>query len=133
MKKEPEINRTWFDELLRDIIAFGSLPFFLIVVIRTLINNKITTVTYQLGLSLILICIFYLIFWKWKFEIHAALSLPLVIFVSLYYQDLKFTIFVLVIFILLLASLLYLKYDWKKVSLGLIMGGMVSWISWLVI
>src|SRR3989338_4071626 len=105
MKKEPEINRTWFDELLRDIIAFGSLPFFLIVVIRTLINNKITTVTYQLCLSLILICIFYL----------------------------KFSIFVLVIFILLLASLLYLKYDWKKVSLGLIMGGMVSWISWLVI
>ncbi len=131
MKKEEK--KSLFQETVRDVIALGSLPFYIIVLIRTSMDANLRNNFNHLGLSLIVILFLFMVFWKWKFEIHAALVVPLLIFVSLYYNYTNFTIFASILVFLLLASLFYLKYDWKRIVVGLIVGGMASGISWWIV
>src|SRR3989344_1153479 len=128
MKKEEK--KSLFQETVRDVIALGSLPFYIIVLIRTSMDANLRNNFNHLGLSLIVVLFLFVVFWKWKFEIHSAFVVPLLIFVSLYYNYTNFTIFASILVFLLLASLFYLKYDWKRIVVGLIVGGMASGISW---
>ena len=130
MKKEEK--KSLFQETVRDIIALGRLPFYIIVLIRTSMDVNLRNNFNHLGLSLIVILFLFVVFWKWKFEVHAALVVPLLIFVSLYYNYTNFTIFASILVFLLLASLFYLKYEWKRIVVGLIVGGMASGISWWI-
>ena len=76
-------------ELARDIVALGGIPFFLLVLVR------ITILPDWVYFSKILIAgiLFFVIHFFVKQNIHIGFAAILLIFLSLYYNDLQFTIF----------------------------------------
>ena len=97
----------WLSETARDLVALGSVGFFLLVLVRVymLDNPQYFSQFVLAGV------VFLLLFAVFKSNIYSGLGLIVLIFTSLYYADLKFTIFGGVAYVLLLGSLFYLKYD----------------------
>jgi len=113
-------------EIARDLIALGSLPFYLLVLIRVYIGN-FPEIFYPLLISLPLIYIFYFIF---KSNNYSAMSIPLFIFTSIFYKEMIFTIFAFVLMTILFICLFYLNYEKKKILLGLLAGIIASAVSY---
>jgi len=55
------------------------------------------------------------------------------IFLSIHYNHLLFTVFASIIYISMLASLVYLKEDKWKIVLGVILGVATSSTSWFLV
>ena len=125
MKKE-----IWWKETARDIISLGSLPFFLLVIVRVLIPP----VTWNYVSEFILAgVIFFLLYLFLKQDLHSGLGLILLLFISIFYNNLNFAIFASLIYICLLVSLFYLKKDRKGIIFGIISGALSSLISYFII
>lgn len=121
-------KESWLKETARDIIALASLPFYLIVIVRVAIaEHKIYT--WQLLIAIIAIYLFYFLLRKAP-NIYAALSIPLLIFTNLFYNNTRYLIFSGILFILLLISLSYLGNKKKNIFLGVIMGGIAAFTSY---
>jgi len=117
-------KKEWVRETARDLIALGSVPFFILVLVRVWLLNKpefFMQFIISGGLFLILFIIL-------KPNIYAGLGAIALIFTSLYYQDIKYTSFAIPVYILLVASLFYLKYDKKKIIFGVLGGLIISGI-----
>ena len=113
-------------ELSRDLIALGGLPFFLLVIIRVSINPDFHYIL-QFVIAGILFLIMKFLF---KSEIHSGLALILLLFIGNYYGDFKFVVFATLMYLLLIASLFYLKKNNKEILKGILFGGISSAISY---
>lgn len=121
MKKE------WLNEIVRDIIALGGLPFFVIVLIRVFI---LPDYPYYLSQFAVAGVIFFISMLLFKQNLHAGLGLILLVFTTLLYEDVRFGILVGILYIFLIAGLIYLKKDKKKIFIGILIGGVSSLISY---
>jgi hypothetical protein len=111
-------NSDWKKEFLRDLIAMGGIPFFLLVLVRVYMLDKPEYFN-QFFISGAIFLILFLIF---KSNLYSGLGLIVLLFTSKYYNDLQFTIFASIAYALLVGNLFYLKYDWKKIILGILFG-----------
>ena len=120
MKKE------WLKEIARDFVALGSPIFFILVLVRLAILPDYLF----LGQFFFAGAIFILLMFLFKQNIYSGLGLILLVFLILYYKDFRFSIFVILAYLSLIGSLFYLKKDWNKILLGILIGGLSAGISY---
>jgi len=113
------MNKLWIKEIARDLLALGSIPFYLLVVIRAIIG-KYNIFVYQMLIAALAIFILY--FLVKDSNLHIARSLVTVIFTSLFYNEMLYTVFASLIWILLVVAAYYIKKNNWHVSKGIIIG-----------
>ena len=120
----------WKREISRDLIAFGSIPFYFIVFIRAIVGN-FEEFTFQLIFAFLLLLIFSLFF---NYESYVARSIVLATFISYIYKDNLFTFFAASLCILIVLSSYYNKnYDKnqiKNILKGIFSGTTISIITY---
>jgi hypothetical protein len=126
MEKEWQIK---IKEIARDLIALGGLPFFILVLVRVYLLNKPMYFAQFVvaGLIFLLIALFL------RISFYAGLGLVILIFTNLYYQDMRFGVFSVIAYVLLLAALVYLKKEKKDILLGVIAGGLSSGVAYYLV
>jgi hypothetical protein len=123
MKKELMQN------LARDFIALGGIPFFAIVVVRIWLLDTPAYLTQFLIAGGLFLAITLIL----KNSIYSGLSLIALFFTALVYADLRYTIFGSIIYLLLLGSLFYLNYGKKKIIFGVILGAITTAIGYYAV
>ena len=123
------MNKNWLKEGARDIIALGSIPFFLLVLMRVSLLNKPDYFS-QFIIAGILLIISYYIF---KPNLYAGLGLIVLTFTVLYYDQLRFTIFAIIAYLLLIFSLVYLKENKIKIFKGILLGAISVGLSYYLV
>ena len=118
--------KNWKKEVGRDLLAFGSIPFFLLVMARSLTGNYYGFV-FQTLIALIFI---HLIGLKIDFNRHLSRIFVLIVFTILFYNQFIFTIFAIVVGLIMLLSLIYLKESFKRILFGLIFGVLASLLGY---
>lgn len=108
----------WLKTAARDVIAIGGIPFFILVLVRVYLLHNPEYFSQFVISGVVFIGLFFL----FKQNIYAGLGLIVLVFLSLYYNERVFTITGIIGYICLLAGLFYLKEDWKKVLLGILLG-----------
>lgn len=116
-------------EIARDVIALGSPIFFLLVVARIFLLSNYAYLS-QFIISGIL---FFPIAFFSKPNYYSGLGLVVLIFTTKYYGDLKFALFGAFIYLILLASLVYLKEDKIKILKGIFLGLISTGISYYAV
>jgi len=120
--------KSWREELARDLIALGGVPFLLITIIRVLPINVYYPLEFVLGAS-----IFFILKIFFKAQLHAGIGLILFCFTSLFYGHLLFTIFAFLLYLGIIISLFYLGHSRKEIIKGIVFGALSSGLSyWLV-
>jgi hypothetical protein len=114
-------------EVFRDVLALGSIIFYFIVLVRALIGDYLPFV-YQLVIAFVLLIV--LSYFVKGSNNHLARMLVLVIFTSLFYNQIVFTVFVSFVFVLAIVSSYYLKKDILK---GLVLGIVSSLVSYFLV
>tara|TARA_Y100000294_G_scaffold19342_1_gene16542 strand:+ start:51 stop:437 length:387 start_codon:yes stop_codon:yes gene_type:complete len=123
MKKE------WIRETARDIIALGSIPFFILVLVRVLLIEK-PFYFYQFLIAGIIFLLFMIIL---KYNLYSGLGFIILVFTNLYYNEFKFLIFSILVYIGLILSLFYIKEEKYKIIKGILFGVISSGISYLFV
>ena len=113
------MKTSWLKEIARDLLALGSIPFYFLVVIRAVIG-KYDIFVYQMLIAAIMIFILYFVIKN--SNLHVARSFAAVLFTSLFYKEMIYTVFASLIWILLLVSAYYLKTNVGIVLRGIIIG-----------
>jgi len=115
------MTKKWVKELARDLIALGSLPFYALVLVRMLIPGAFGILVPRLIVAFIVLLLISLVI---QYHGHIARGLILVVFTSLAYEDLYFTLLAGIIYLGMLASANTLKVKkmliWKGVAVGAI-------------
>ena len=114
-------------EVARDLIAFGSIPFYIIIIIRGLISEHQVFVN-QLIISLLLV--FLLSLFIKKVDYYLTRGLILVIFTSLFYNIILFTVFAILIFLGMIVSSYYRETKINVIINGFIFGLVISFVSY---
>src|SRR3989344_4200093 len=83
-------------EFARDVIALGSPVFFILVLARI-----------------------FLLSYFFKSNLYSGLGLIVLVFTTLYYTEIRFTIFAVFLYFLLVASLFYLKKEKSEIIKGI--------------
>ena len=117
------MKRSWLKEIARDLFAFGSIPFYFLVIIRAIIG-KYNVFVYQMAIGAIAVFILY--FLIKDSSMHTARLLVIVVFTSLFYKAVPYAIFAALIWVLLLVSVYYIKRKIGYVIRGLIIGAVSS-------
>lgn len=121
--------KNWKKEIARDTIALGSIPFYSIVIIRAVIG-KYAPFVYQLLIALVIIFVLS----KLKnANQHIARGIVLVVFSSMFYKDVLYTIFASLLWIGMIFSSFYLKVKGKEIANGAIYGIVSSAISYYLV
>jgi hypothetical protein len=119
-------KRNWKYEIARDTIALGGLAFYILVIARALIAPYYNVVG-QLIIAFIAWLLLSLII---KSDNHLARGLILVTFTILFYNVRIFTVFAVLIFLLMLASSFYIERDSLKIIKGILVGAVSIIISY---
>ena len=107
------------DEVTRDLIALGGLPFYFLVIIRSTIGGYLSFV-YHVVIAL---PVLFLISKAVKgSNLHIARGFILVIFTSIFYKALPFTIFSILVWGCMIYSLVYLKTSTREILKGIALG-----------
>ncbi len=117
------------NEIARDLLALGGLPFYFLVIARTTVGS------YPVFLSRILIAlvvIFILSRVVKSANLHIARALILVVFTSMFYEALPFTVFAFIVWGAMVYSLTYLKVSWRQIALGIAFGIISSVLAYLL-
>lgn len=109
----------WQKETARDIIALGSIPFYVIVVIRAIVGQYTPFVSHLL-ISLIVLVILWGI--TRKASQHIARAFVLVVYTSFFYGAALYAIFAALLWVSMLFSSHYLKVKSKEIALGALFG-----------
>lgn len=117
----------WLNEIARDLLALGSIPFYFLVVIRAVIG-KYNIFVYQLLISATVIFILYFVIKN--SNMHIARSFVAVAFTSLFYKETIYTVFAGLIWVLLLVSAYHIKRKSGPVFRGIIIGIISSLIGY---
>jgi hypothetical protein len=121
------MSKNWKKEIARDTLALGSIPFYFLVIIRAIIG-KYAIFIYQLLIALVVLFILSKLIKN--SNLHIARAFVLVTFTSLFYNDLLYTAFVFLVFIILLISSNYLKIKKIMIAKGVLLGIVSSLISY---
>jgi len=119
--------KNWKKEVARDTLALGSIPFYFLVVVRAVIG-KYAVFVYQVLIAVIVLFILAKIIKN--SNLHIARGLVLFVFTSLFYNDLFYTSFVFLIFLIMLLSSAYLKEEKAKIAKGVLLGIITSLVSY---
>ncbi len=122
-------KREWLKEIARDIVALGSLPFFILVVVRVIILPDQHFLSQFIFAGVIFLLLMPLV----KQNLYSGLGLILLVLVSLYYNNLKFTVFASMLYTGLIISLIYLKTEKQKIIKGVLLGALSTAISYFLI
>ncbi len=116
-------------ETARDLIALGSVPFFILVLVRVyLLNNQV-----YFSQFIIAGILFILISLLTGVNLYSGLGLIILAFTNLYYQDIRFGIFSILAYILLITSLIYLRKTSKDIIKGVVFGVLSSGIAYYAV
>ena len=121
------MKKDWKYEIARDTMAFGSILFYLIVVIRAIIGKYIPFVCQLLIAIAILIISSFIIK---NANHHLARAFVLVVFTSLFYKEKLFTIFAFLLWFFMLGAAFYIKVNKKSIAKGIILGIIAVLISY---
>jgi len=127
-KKHDVIN--WKKELTRDCVALGGIFFYALVMARILMLQNwkyVFQFVFAAAIFVLLAAAF-----RFKVEAHAGLGFILLVLISLYYKNMFFTIFALIVYILLIVSLFYLKVEKSKIWKGILMGAVSTAIGYYI-
>ena len=119
--------KNWKKEVARDTLALGSIPFYFLVIIRAVIG-KYAVFVYQVLIAVIVL--FILAKLIKNSNLHIARGLVLFVFTSLFYNDLFYTSFVSLVFLIMLVSSVYLKEEKAKIAKGVLLGVITSLVSY---
>ncbi len=123
------MKKDWKYEIARDTMAFGSILFYLIVIIRAIIGKYMPFV-YQLLIALAILILSSVIIKNT--DHHIARAFVLVVFTSLFYKDNFYTIFVSFVWFLMIGSAFYIKINKKSIFKGIVLGVIATLVSyWL--
>ena len=122
------MDKNWKKEAARDVIALGSIPFYLIVIVRVLIlqNNNYT---FKFVFSAMLFLLLYTVF---KSNLHLGLGFILLVFLSLNYADRLFTIMAIVLYLGMIVSAAYIKIENKMIIKGIAFGAISTIITYFL-
>jgi len=119
----------WKKEVARDALALGSIPFYVIVIVRAIIG-KYTPFIYHLLIAWLVLVVFSKL--VKNVDQYLARGFVLVIFTSLFYDDVLYTVFALALFGLMIASSFYLKAKPDAIGRGVGFGLVASVISYYI-
>src|SRR3989338_593690 len=121
------MNKPWLKEIARDLVALGSIPFYLLVVVRSVIGDYYAFV-YQMVIAAI--AIFVLYFLIKDLSLHVARSLVITFFTSLFYKEIIFMTYAAFVWVLLLFAAYYVKRKIGHVLRGVAIGVLSSLIGY---
>jgi hypothetical protein len=122
------MKKAWLEELARDLIAFGSIPFLILTVVR--VSVPFTYYPMQFMISSALFFILKVIF---KADLRAGIGFILLTFVSLFYRNALFTVFASLVYAGIIISLFYLKRDRRQILKGILLGGISTGIGYVIV
>lgn len=111
------MKKSWLDEIARDVVALGGIPFLIITIARVSVMEPYYPMQFIIG-SLVFLALRAV----FKAEIHAGVGLILVVFTSIFYKSLLFFIFALVIYAGIISSLVYFKESNRAIAKGIFFG-----------
>ena len=109
----------WFKEIARDILALGGIPFYIIIIARATIGEHQLFVSQML---LAIVVLYVLQFVVKKANLHIARGLIVVFFTNLFYSDVTFTLFAVLLWFAALGSLFYLQTKVSSIVKGILLG-----------
>lgn len=116
-------------ETSRDLIALGGLPFFILIIGRVwMLDKSFYPLQFIIGGIIFLVLMF-----SFKSNMHSGLGLIALFFTLLYYNHLRFSIFAIFAYFLLIISLVYLKKDKGEIFKGILFGVISSIISYYTV
>lgn len=113
------MKKDWKKEVARDCIALGSIPFYLIVIIRAIVGQYAVFV-YQLLIAFVVLVA--LSFVVKKSDMYIARAFVLWVFTSLFYRHNLYTIFAFILWVCIVISSNYLKVKKNVIIKGVILG-----------
>tara|TARA_Y100000310_G_C20633582_1_gene789984 strand:- start:1273 stop:1662 length:390 start_codon:yes stop_codon:yes gene_type:complete len=116
-------------EISRDIIALGSPIFFVFILIRVSIAQDQVYLSQFIFAGILFLVLMFLL----KSSIYSGLGLIALIFTSIFYNYLPYTIFGSLVYIGLIFSLIYLKKDKKEIFKGILFGLVSSTIGYYLV
>ena len=116
-------------ELARDTVALGGAPFVILVLARIAILEDWV----YFSKIFFAVAIFVAITILTKSNLHSGLAIIVLIFLSIHYNHLPFAVFASLVYISMLASLVYLRNDKWKVFWGVVFGISASLGSWILV
>ncbi len=123
------LSRSARDEIARDLIALGGLPFYFLVLVRSTIGGYLSFFSHVV----IALPVLFLISRAVKgSNLHIARGFILVIFTSIFYKALPFTIFSILVWCVMIYSLVYLKTGTREILKGIALGVVSVIISYSI-
>ena len=124
------MKENWKYEIARDSMAFGSILFYLIVIARATIGEYMIFV-YQLLIALAILILSSFIIKNTNQ--HLARAFVLVVFTSIFYKDTFYTVFVSIVWLLMIGAAFYIKLNKKSIGRGIILGVIVALVSYYLV
>ena len=121
------MKKDWKYEIARDSMAFGSILFYLIVIVRSLIGEYLVFV-YQLLIALAILILSSFIIKDTNH--HLARAFVVVVFTSIFYKDNLFTFFAALLWVFMIGSAFYIKEKKESIIKGTILGIIATVISY---
>lgn len=107
------------DEAARDLIALGGLPFYFLVLVRSTIGGYLSFLSHVA----VALPVLYLLSKAVRgSNLHIARGFILVIFTSIFYSALPFTVFSILVWCGMIYSLTYLKVGTTEILKGIALG-----------
>ena len=120
--------KNWKKEVARDLMAFGSLPFYFIVFIRSIIGHS-TAFTYNLVIGFLILSIFS--YFVRDADYYIARAFIMLMYVCFFYMNLLFTLFAFLLYIFIVIAAVYLHIPRKEIAGGILTGFFSALISGL--
>jgi len=115
------------EEIARDLVALGGLPFYLLVLVRSTIGGYMSFFSHVA----IALPVLYLLSKALKgSNLHIARALILVIFTSIFYKALPFTVFSTFVWCGMIYTLVRLNKDVREILKGIAIGSVSVVISY---
>jgi len=124
------MNKNLKKEIARDIIALGSIPFYLIVIIRALIKPYIPF-AYYLIIGFVILFILSKVIKNSNW--YAARGFLLFVFTSFFYGSVLYAVFACLLWLMIIFSLRHLKVESKEVLKGTLLGLVSALVSHFLI
>ena len=122
-------EKNFLKEIPRDFVAIGGPVFFALVLARVLIISD-----YQYLMQFLFAGIlFFVLIFLFKANLPSGLGLIMLVFMIIFYNDLRFSILVVLAYFGLIASLLYLKEEKNKIFKGFILGAVSTVVSYFAV
>jgi hypothetical protein len=124
------MRKNWKYEIARDSMAFGSILFYFVVIMRAIIGKYMPFV-YQLLIALVILILSSFIIKNTNQ--HIARAFVLVVFTSLFYKEALFTFFAALVWIFIVGSVFYMKVNKKSIYKGITLGVVATLISYYLV